>query len=56
LSDLSLTNQPYNPTHLTAQYKYQGKAQHTGGLNESLRKIAICSTEQSVRAKTFFED
>jgi len=56
LSDLSLTNQPYNPLNLKAHSIHQGKAQHTGGINESLRKIAICSTEQSVRAKTFFED
>lgn len=57
LSDIGLTNQPYNPVRLTASSRHSGN-QSQGNLNieSSLRKIATVSTEQSVRAKTFFED
>lgn len=60
LNDLQLTNQPYNPMHLTAtkreiKVKLDGH-DYSQDLESALKKVAGCSTEQSVRCKTFFED
>lgn len=40
----------------TARHLNANNAQNKASLDDSIRKIAVCSVEQSVRCKLFFED